>query len=169
LEAGNEILIVSKPHIECIGEICRRFIDYREQILFRFSIGSVNDRILHLWEPGAPRFYDRLTSLRVACEEGFATSVSCEPLLDSPNVAELFHTLWPYVTDTIWIGKMNCIGQRVIPGTDPKLIAAGEAGQTDEAVLRVHDELKNERIVRWKDSYRDTLRRLGVGLAGQGE
>jgi len=29
LESGNEVLVVSKPHIECIQTICKRFQEYK--------------------------------------------------------------------------------------------------------------------------------------------
>jgi len=46
LEAGNQVLIVSKPHLECIRAICRDFEQYKSQIQFRFTIGSRIDAIL---------------------------------------------------------------------------------------------------------------------------
>ena len=39
LAPGNKILIVSKPHLECIKRICNEFSQYKEDILFRFTIG----------------------------------------------------------------------------------------------------------------------------------
>jgi len=42
LVKGNRVLIVSKPHEDCIRAICRRFSKYRDNILFRFTIGSAN-------------------------------------------------------------------------------------------------------------------------------
>jgi DNA repair photolyase len=58
LAAGNEVLIVSKPHLACIQAICDQFADHRSQILFRFTIGADNDDLLRYWEPGAPDFAD---------------------------------------------------------------------------------------------------------------
>jgi hypothetical protein len=40
LKQGNELLIVSKPHIECIRRICGSFDQYRQNILFWFTISS---------------------------------------------------------------------------------------------------------------------------------
>ena len=38
LDAGNQIIIVSKPHLECIERLCSEF--QPDNILFRFSIGA---------------------------------------------------------------------------------------------------------------------------------
>ena len=46
LEVGNKVLIVSKPHIECVKRMCREFQDFKENILFRFTIGSSDDEVL---------------------------------------------------------------------------------------------------------------------------
>jgi len=39
LDVGNQVLVVSKPHLECIKRICDEFEQFKDQILFRFSIG----------------------------------------------------------------------------------------------------------------------------------
>ena len=56
LTAGNDVLIVSKPHMDVIKEICKEFPEYKDRILFRFSIGSTNSETLKFWEPGAPGY-----------------------------------------------------------------------------------------------------------------
>jgi len=162
LRAGNDLLIVSKPHFDCIRAICGRFATYRGTILFRFTIGAMDDSILGYWEPSAPTFAERLQCLQYAHAAGYATSVSLEPLLDAGNVRPLFDALEPYVTDTIWIGKMNDARRRAAPGTSALAIARIEAGQTDEAVRRVYEQLKDEPKVRWKESYKAVL---GLELA----
>ena len=40
LGVGNKVLIVSKPSYPCIKQICDTFTEYKDQILFRFTIGS---------------------------------------------------------------------------------------------------------------------------------
>ena len=162
LEAGNRLLIVSKPHLECIQAICREFTAYREKILFRFTIGAMDNTILAYWEPRAPLFEERLTSLKHAYHQGFATSVSCEPMLDSQNVVALFRSLAPYVTHSIWIGKMNGIDSRVEPGTDPQAIQRIRDGQTDGRVRAIYAALKDEPKVKWKESFKEVL---GMDLA----
>jgi DNA repair photolyase len=93
LEAGNDVLIVSKPHLECIKRLCQEFTEYKSKILFRFTIGASDDNILKYWEPGAPIFSERIQSLQWAFSSGFKTSVSCEPMLDAEHMVELFATV----------------------------------------------------------------------------
>jgi DNA repair photolyase len=166
LAAGNELTIVSKPHLDCIRRICRDFADHKQQILFRFTIGAYDDSILSFWEPGAPSYGERLACLEHAFSNGFKTSVSVEPMLDAPNVVELFHRLTPYVTDSIWLGKMNrarnCIADRT-----PEVEAAIErieANQTDDKIWTIYNALKDEPQARWKESIKEVV---GLDLAEQ--
>ena len=46
LDAGNRVLIVSKPHWECITVICNAHLEYKRQIEFRFTIGSTDEDVL---------------------------------------------------------------------------------------------------------------------------
>lgn len=168
LESGNTVLITSKPHFNCIRHICAIFnphnIHGTNQIMFRFSIGAMNDMILEYWDRKAPRFQERLDALKLVYDEGFRTSVSVEPCLDTANVVNMFYTLKPYVTNSIWIGKMNKVRQRVMIVTeeDEQMVQRIEEGQTDEWVKKIYETLKNERLVRWKESYKQVL---GLPLA----
>lgn len=162
LAAGNEVLIVSKPHLECVRELCLQLSRWKPQVMFRFTIGAMDDRILSYWEPGAPPFSERYESLAHAHYRGWQTSVSAEPLLDAPHAADLFRTLEPHITDSIWFGKMNDIRRRVMPGTDLEEIRRIEAGQTPEAIWHIYEALKGEPKVRWKESYKAVL---GLELA----
>lgn len=162
LRAGNRLLIVSKPHLECVEAICREFGSYREDVLFRFTIGAMDDRILRYWEPQAPTFSERRACLRRACQRDFQTSVSVEPMLDSKRIVELFEDLEPYVSDTIWIGKMNRLEERVIPSTDWRETGRIKAGQTDERIRAIYKLLKDEPKVRWKESIKKVV---GLELA----
>ena len=164
LKAGNEVLIVSKPRAGCIKSLCDALYQYQSQILFRFTIGSYNDGILRYWDRNAPLWDERAESLHYAFQKGFKTSVSCEPNLDGPNVVFLFHKLEPWVTDSIWIGKMNKIRERVPCETDEDKhrIDSVEKGQTDEMIKAIYNALKDEPKVRWKESYKEVL---GLDLA----
>jgi len=156
LEARNTVLIVSKPRVSCISRILKEFEDYKDKILFRFTIGCSDDRILKTWEPGAPDFAERFACLVLAHENGFKTSVSMEPMLDSSNVIKDFNKLSPYVTDSIWIGKMNRISDRVtgIPVAEKKRI---REGQTDSKIIKIYGALKDEPKVKWKESFKKVL------------
>ena len=164
LEAGKRLLIVTKPHFDCVRAIGEQFAgvgpyfrDYRDRILCRFTIGAMDERLLGYWEPGAPTFQERMFALALARRFGFETSVSCEPLLETERALELVRELEPYVTETIWIGKMNRIRQRCVEGTSEEAIRRIEAGQTDQRVREIYESLKDRPKIRWKDSYRQVL------------
>lgn len=160
LEAGNEVLVVSKPDPFCIKAICKQSADYKAQIIFRYTIGAMDNALLSVWEPGAPTFEERMESLIYAYDNGFTTSVSIEPMVDAGNVTELVATVLPYVTETIWIGKMNHLGRIKI---DSDEIAAAvdrvRKTQTDERILAIYEALKGNPQIRWKDSIRKIVTR----------
>jgi len=157
LVAENRVLVVSKPHMECIERLYRALAEYKDQILFRFTIGVIDDELRSFWEPGAPAFDERLACLKCAFEAGFDTSVSCEPLLEPWNVQSLVEALRPFVTDSIWIGKANRLQQRT-RWKYPKGHVEVERllkWQTDEKVLEVYEMFQNDPLVKWKESYKD--------------
>jgi DNA repair photolyase len=159
LEPGNRVLIVSKPHVDCIAAICEQLEAHRSQVLFRFTIGSDDDGILGYWEPGAPTFPERLASLQHAHGLGWETSVSIEPMLDAPNIVRLVDALEPFVTDSIWIGKMNDIGRRVAVETDAdrRQVRRIERNQLDGAIRTVYESLRDRPVVKWKESIKDVV------------
>lgn len=106
LRARNEVLITTKPSFESIQILLEELKKYKDQIQFRFTITSNNDKTLSYWEPGAPLFLERLSALRLAFNGGFKTSISIEPFLDM-DPTPLIHLLSPYVNETIWLGKLN--------------------------------------------------------------
>ena len=159
-DGGHEILIVSKPHLECIAAICERFKDYKNKILFRFTIGSASNATLKLWEPGAPSFDERLASLRLAHRLGFATSISCEPMLDG-NIDAVVKQVEPYVTDSIWLGKMNQVKARLTFNRAPKeVVQAAEVlmqEQCDENIQALYQRFKANPKIKWKDSIKKVV------------
>jgi len=159
LEAGNELLIVTKPRYKYIRELIDEIKEHKDKITFRFTIGSHNNNTLKFWEREAPSFYSRLATLRYAYMENMNTSVSIEPMLDPDNVVELYYILWPFVTDTIWIGKMNMIRQRVdmVSIYDEKIVSELEYAQRDDNIWRIYNALKFDTKVRWKDSIRKVI------------
>jgi len=164
LIAGNEVLIVSKPHFYCIFDICDLFENFKEKILFRFTIGACDDQILSFWEPGAPCFDERLHCLMYAHEAGFQTSVSVEPMLDSTNIDTLIGELLPYVTHSIWIGKMNHLG-RFGKGSDMVLRQAIDdikRGQTDRIIKYIYRRYKDNPMIKWKKEIKNIV---GIPLA----
>ena len=162
LEKGNRLLIVSKPHLECVEKMCEAFQPFTNQILFRFTIGTTHEVVAKHWEPGAPSPNERIAALAHARRCGFRTSVSAEPLLGGVETAlELLEAVRPHVTDTVWIGKMNKIRRRVDMSNpaNAREVEVIEAAQTDEEVVRLFEALNNDPLVRWKDSVKEVMAR----------
>ena len=163
LEADNEVLIVSKPHYKCIKQICDEFTDYKDKILFRFTIGSYDNNVLKFWEPGAPCLNERMKSLRYSFNNGFETSVSIEPMMDN-KVDKVIDAVKPYVTETIWLGKVNQMWGRLKRNTDmnEELVKKAkqlEKWQSDENILKLYNKYKNDSMMMWKDSIQKVVAR----------
>ncbi len=164
LHRGNKVLLVSKPVPELIAEICHDYVTFARQLDFRFTINWKNAAIGKVWEPDAPVFAQRFKALKIAFDAGFSTSISMEPLLEPQSIRSLVELVYPYVTDTIWIGKLNQLRKRVAwamvePGV-ATAVAALESWQTDAAVMQVAHEAKKADPagkIRWKDSYAEVL------------
>jgi DNA repair photolyase len=164
LDSGNRVLVVSKPASSCITRICDAFADRREQILFRFTITARNPDILQFWEPGAPTYPERRAALEIAAERGFATSVSIEPMLDTNDVVGMVAELEGAVNHSFWIGKMNRIEARVA-GDSARLreeIHRIRQGQDDGRIREIYETLKDNPLLRWKESIKQVV---GLPLA----
>ena len=159
LAVGNRVLVVSKPQPACIEELCRRLALFRERILFRFTITSRDQDLLAFWEPHAPSYQERRHSLAIARNHGFATSVSIEPILDSADVVAMVEDLLPLVSHSIWLGRMNKIAERVVidcPET-AAAVARVVAGQGEEKIRRIYQQLADIPEIRWKESIKQVL------------
>jgi DNA repair photolyase len=156
LVAGNKVLIVTKPHYDCIRAIVRQCHDIKDQILFRFTIGATDNELLGYWEPGAPTFDERIECLRIARRNAYATSVSIEPMLDTHATTKLINQVEPHVTDTIWLGKMNHVRKRA-HNVDQQHLKQIEDGQTDTQIRRIYDEWGNHPRIRWKESIKEIV------------
>lgn len=116
LDAGHSVLCVTKPRLNCMKKICDELKDYsssgdkKGMIVFRFTIGSDDQKVLDYWEPYAPSYKERLQCLKYVYEKGFITSVSMEPLLSDPE--QVIKDTLPYIRNTIWIGYMNHMKQK---------------------------------------------------------
>ncbi|MBT4819107.1 MAG: hypothetical protein HON70_25595, partial [Lentisphaerae bacterium] len=160
-EGVDRLLIVSKPHRECIQAICSQFREHKEQIEFRFTIGSANDAVLSFWEPNAPQFEERLECLKHAHEQGFATSVSCEPMLDG-EIQAVLGEVERFVSDFVWLGKANLLCQRVganCPGDEEALNRARGlmAQQNSQFIWELYHRLKDHPKVKWKESIKKVV------------
>jgi DNA repair photolyase len=161
LAKGNKLLIVSKPHYAVIARLCTELSAYKALILFRFTIGTIDEATALHWEPGAPTPDERIKALALAHSNGYRTSVSAEPLLGGLATAQTLEAVRPYVTDTVWIGKMNKIRARV-DMADPAAASRAqdiERAQTDGHILALVDSLGDDELVRWKDSVLEVIAR----------
>src|SRR6185369_8736162 len=96
--AGRSVVIVTKAHLECIKAICDKFTAYRDKIVLRVTIGSMDEQECKFWEPGAPPPSERLAALKYAYDLGYTTSVSMEPILVGvTDAVKTFNIVAPYV------------------------------------------------------------------------
>ena len=165
LNAGNTVLVVTKPHIESIQAICSEFSSFRDNLMFRFTIGGLNPEVMSHWEPGAPLFEERLQSLKYAFEQGYTTSLSAEPMLGGRDEAvKLYYLLEPFITKEIWFGKMNNIGG-FKASTDPEVARHAKELlklQADDEIMEMVDYLNGLSKVKWKDSVKEIITKRTV-------
>jgi DNA repair photolyase len=156
LDSENEVLITSKPRFNVIAEIASQFIDYQDQIQFRFTITSHDDKLLGFWEPNAPMFDERMASLEYAFRKGFKTSVSIEPFLDrDPTV--LIEKVTPFTTESIWIGRMNYISRNTFTKEERPFYQSVRKNYESGNLWKLHNAVKDYPLVRIKDSVRIQL------------
>jgi len=161
LDAGNQVLITSKPHFNCITLICETFKEFRRQITFRFTIGSVVDEALQFWEPHATNISERISCLQYAFEAGYVTSVSCEPFLDAwPQ--HVYEATVPWLTDSFWLGLMNKKEQRVdLADVPAELIASFvmplKKAQSPAMLKEYHRIFAGKPYVKFKKEFRDMI------------
>jgi DNA repair photolyase len=160
LKAGNKLLIVSKPNLECSIKLLKAISDYKDQVMLRFTIGSINEHDVAFWEPGAPPVIERNHILYLAYKMGFRTSVSIEPMLSSvEDTIVLVEALRSSVTDSIWIGKMNRIDDRVLTALPEAKAKVEELKlmQSDENILKLVKQYENDPLIYWKDSIKEVI------------
>jgi len=151
VEAGNNVLVTTKPDFNVTQRLVDEFSDYKDLIQFRFTISSNNDDLLSFWEPNAPPYNVRLESLRLAYEKGFKTSVSIEPFLDHDPLP-LIHELMPYVTESVWIGPMNYIPRNNIPLKYRDRYNSIRENYTKANIRSIMERLRDYPKIRFKDS-----------------
>lgn len=161
LKNGNKVLIVTKPSYACIKQLCGTFTEYKKQILFRFTIGSSSTKTLKFWEPNAPSYNERKKSLILAYNSGYQTSISCEPMLDN-KIDKVINDLSQYVTDAIWLGKMNFAIRRLKTNgqLNSKTMAAIEQllkWQSDEAIKSLYAKYQDNPQIKWKESIKKVV------------
>jgi len=105
----DEVQITSKPRISCIEPLTAHFGQFHNIIHFFFTITTDRNGTIRQWEGRSPMYEERIECLRLAHERGFRTSVIMEPLLSDPR--DIIRKYAKYITDRIYIGKMNYITQ----------------------------------------------------------
>lgn len=157
LQAGNEVLITTKPDPYVIGILCERLREFITQIQFRFTLTSVWEPTSKDWEPGAPPPNERLKALKLAFNEGYKTSISIEPFLDPIElVPHLICISQDWVNETIWVGPMNkvfCPKER----WDESKWGIPALKELHSLITDEGDELHGDKI-RLKDSFRNALK-----------
>jgi DNA repair photolyase len=173
LRAGNQVLIISKPRLDCIKRICSACEFFKDKIIFRFTIGAMDDGILGFWEPGAPQYKERRVCLAYARNRGFQTSVSMEPMLDTENIDTLIRDLKPLVSDKIWLGIMDYMGwikTRVSAPFEGE-VKRIEKGQSPEKLLEIYRKYIDDPVIEWKELARkrfSNIKGLQIPLEGNG-
>jgi len=153
LDANNEVLITTKPKLNCTKLICNNFYKKKDLIQFRFTITSLSNDLLSFWEPNAPLFEERFNSLKHAYNLGYKTSISIEPFLDE-NPFILVDKLLSYVNESVWIGKMNYIYTNNIKPNEIKYYKNIHKINTKEYLVRIVEKSKTykKKNIQIKDS-----------------
>lgn len=160
LRTGSPILLVTKPNYYCISTLCEELEAFKSQIEFRFTIGSDNNEVLRFYEPNTSLFSNRLFSLRLAFLKGYKTSISIEPMLDQyPD--RVIQEVLPYVTESIWIGKLNLAKVRLtLNGHADKWPQVQELVNwqaNDQNILELVQRLSKYPKIKWKDSIQKVI------------
>lgn len=161
LDAGNDVVVVTKPRGDCVRRLCLELEPFKARVLFRFTMGSADDAVLGYWEPGAPAFAERLEALSHAHASGYATSVSMEPMLDGDPGA-VIEAVRPCVTDKVWLGKANRLLRNVrmnCPGDAEAMVRAKALAETqkDGAIRRLYKRYRSDPLITWKDSIKKVV------------
>jgi len=162
LNWGNEVLITTKPRFVVVKAICDNYLDkpeLKKLIQFRFTITSIIDTKLEFWEKNTPKYRERLESLEYAFNKGYKTSVSIEPMLDF-HIIGLINDIYPYITESIWLGIMNYVSKELINDNDrySEIIMINSTDHLKNLYFLLRDIPK----IRFKDSIINKLKKEGV-------
>jgi hypothetical protein len=80
-------------------------------------------------------------------------------MLDSENISDLVSDLSPYVTNAIWIGKLNDPRRRIEIGDDAMAAAVDkiEKGQTDDRIFAIYESFRANPLIKWKESIKKVV------------
>ena len=195
LKANGNVLFVTKPQFEVIRALVEAFPkgQLKEipegtngRIEIRMSISTDDDDEIAFWEENAPRYEERLNSLKLASKMGFVVSVSMEPFLlpkrakegdPIDNIIKHAKSLLPYTSNELWFGMMNYIPKqrsdgkyylRKIELTAKELEKFKELEELYEfsKIFHLVSAFYKEPKIRWKESIKkvviDYMRRFSV-------
>lgn len=166
LFSGSNFIITTKPHLTCIEQMCADLKHFKSGLIFRFSIGSADSKVLKFWEPNCTGFEERLECLKLAHSKGFKTSVSCQPMLDG-DVDSVIEAVSPYVTENIFIGKVENLKVNLAQNhhnDEATLYKADQLLQiqSDENILRLYQTHKDNPLIIWEKNIVEVLDKHGV-------
>ena len=164
LAAGNEVLIVSKPHLECVERLCRELAEHKDKIVFRFTIGAMDDKLLRFWEPvrrlcgaagsaeACPRAWIPHQRQRRAHAGRAARGGT---LRGAGAVRHRYHL----------VRQDEHVRRRVEvkSAEDEAAVQKIEENQTDERIVELYGRLKDKPKVAWKDSFKKIVGLPAVG------
>lgn len=113
LHVGNRLLLVTKPHYKFIQDCISRFKQFKDQIIFRFTITSLGNKLMREFEPKAPDFKERMECIDIALKNGFNVTISIEPFLDMNPIKliEYLNLNFPGLSE-IWLGAMSKVPKK---------------------------------------------------------
>lgn len=152
LKAGHSLLVVSKPMKVCVKKIIEELEEWKDRVWFRFSISSMDEDLVKIWEPRAPSTKERIECLKMVRKAGYESSVSIEPYISDPR--EVYEAVKEFCTQGVWIGLMN--HKHAIEGFD-KIKDLFEM----KYVIKLVNDLKNEKDIFWKESIMQMFVKFG--------
>jgi len=122
--------------------------------------GVYGKRHKSILEPGAPLPSERLTALKLLYHNDYKTSVSIEPMLEGLyGTIDVVNAVKPYVTEKIWIGKMNKPRLRVDMSIkeNHQALYGVEWYQRNEEIVALYRWFKDDPQIAWKDSIKKVI------------
>jgi DNA repair photolyase len=161
IDAGHEIMFVTKPHIKGIRTLCNNMeLDYKDKFVIFLTITTNNDELLREWEPNAASYSERVKCLRLLHRNDFNVNVMMEPFLSNP--VTFIKDLLPY-TGIIAVGPMNYSKNM---GISPGEIKRLDALYSDKNIRKIYDDLsdlsRNDKIFYKKDFNKRLMRSAGI-------
>lgn len=145
IQSTGSILIVSKPHFECILAIISDPLvqRYKAKMDFRFTVGSLDDAVIQHWETATPLPEERLRCIRYVVGNGFRCTISMEPLLETeiPRITTMIQTLEAAGVSEIWIGAVQ------YSANAPRL-----------NFRAIYENIKLDPKIKWKSSFQKHLK-----------